>query len=967
MANPTFFLIFSMRPMLRPDEGPRTKRESLSVTDRAELPHQTTNGVFRREDADTAEARSAHKATIVRLSTTLVARGEPVPDVQAPLVADVPGRSDDLLERAGQLAVLEEALASVGRDRRGAVALICGEAGVGKTALVRSFGDGAARPQRVLWGTCDPLFTPRPFGPLLAIGEGTGGDLGTALSEGANPHQVALALARELSSPAPALLVLEDLHWADEATLDVFMLLVRRAEAAPTLVVGTYRDDALENAHPLRRVLGEVATTTAVRRMKLAPLSPDAVGQLAAPHGVDGRELYEKTGGNPFFVVEVLAGDSEDIPATVNDAVLARAMRLSPSARQLLEAAAVVPQRAELWLLQALAGSAVEAVDECVTAGMLVADGDAVVFRHELARLSLESSVGPGRKAHLHRQALSAISGRPGHALDFARLAHHAEAAGDTDAVVRFALPAAERASSMGAHREAAAQYARVVRFGAGLPLEQRADVLERRSHECYLTDQSDEAIAALEEALECRRALGDRLGQGRSLSRLGEMLWCPGRAEESRRAAREAIAVLEPLPASRELAKAYASLATKIADTDGWGAAGDWGKRALRLAEDLGDTETALDARRIVACELPDGELEAMEQILEDAQRAGLVEQVGGTYLWLFGAALGARRYNVAEDRLAKGVEYCSDHGLELFRLYLLSHRARLYLDQGRWAEAAETADVVLRIPRTSISPRITALTVLGLVRARRGDPGHGVLLDEAWDLARPTGEVDRLGPVAAARAEAAWLGCDPDGVASVTELALALALRCGSALWERHGSPCHDLADELGVWRRRAGLGAAKPTVPGSPHGLLLAGCWDAARVMWVEAGCPYEAALCLADADDEARPRLALDELLALEGRPAAAIVARRLRDRGVMSLPRGPRTTTRQNQYGLTAREVEVLALLKEGLQNSQIARRLVVSVKTVEHHVEAILRKLGARTRADARATATSLAKAVAAS
>jgi DNA-binding CsgD family transcriptional regulator len=232
---------------------------------------------------------------------------------------------------------------------------------------------------------------------------------------------------------------------------------------------------------------------------------------------------------------------------------------------------------------------------------------------------------------------------------------------------------------------------------------------------------------------------------------------------------------------------------------------------------------------------------------------------------------------------------------------------------------------------------------------------------------LARPTGEVDRLGPVAAARAEAAWLGCDPDGVASVTELALALALRCGSALWERHGSPCHDLADELGVWRRRAGLDAAKPTVPGSPHGLQLAGCWDAARVMWVEAGCAYEAALCLADADDEARPRLALDELLALEARPAAAIVARRLRDRGVMSLPRGPRATTRQNQYGLTAREVEILALLNEGLQNSQIAGRLVVSVKTVEHHVEAILRKLGARTRADARATATSLGKTVAAS
>ena len=347
---------------------------------------------------------------------------------------------------------------------------------------------------------------------------------------------------------------------------------------------------------------------------------------------------------------------------------------------------------------------------------------------------------------------------------------------------------------------------------------------------------------------------------------------------------------------------------------------------------------------------------MEELGQVLEDAQRTGLVEQVGLTYLPLVDVALDVRRYDVAAAGLAKGLEYCSDHGLELFRLYLLSHRGRLYLAQGRWAQAADAAGMVLRIPRTSINPRITALTVLGLVRARRGDPGHRPLLDEAWGLAQPTGEVGRLGPVAAARAEAAWLNSDPDGVASATELALALALKCSPAL-----------ADELGVWRYRAGLGAAKPVVAGSPHGLQLADRWDEARALWAEAGCPYEAALCLADADDEARPRLALDELLALDARPAAAIVARRLRDRGVTSLPRGPRATTRRNQYGLTAREVEVLALLNKGLQNSQIAGRLVVSVKTVEHHVEAILRKLGARTRADVRATATSLGIAVAAS
>ena len=586
---------------------------------------------------------------------------------------------------------------------------------------------------------------------------------------------------------------------------------------------------------------------------------------------------------------------------------------------------------------------------------MLVAEGDGVVFRHELARLSLESSVGPAKKALLHRRALAAISGRPGDDLEFARLAHHAEEAGDTDAVVRFAPPAAERASSMGAHREAAAQFARLLRFGAGLPLDQRADVLERRSDECYLADQSDEAIAALQRALECRSALGDTLGEGRTLTRLGWILWCPGRAAESERAAREAVAVLERLPASRELARAYAKLGWNSIFRNELGAGAEWGERALRLAEDIGDTETALEARTIVAYGLPDHGLEEIEQILKRGRQVGAAEQTGIAYVRLVQGALDVRRYDVAADSLAKGLEYCSDHGIELHRHYLLSYRARLQLDQGRWAQAAETADAVLRIPRTSIMPRIIALTVLGLVRARRGDPGHRPLLDEAWDLAEPTGEVYRFGGLAAARAEAAWLECDPDGVASATERALRLALKCSPAL-----------ADDLGVWRRRAGLGTAKPVVAGSPYGLQLAGCWDAARALWAEAGCPYEAALCLADADDEARLRLALEELLGLAARPAAAIVARRLREMGVSSLPRGPRATTRQNRYGLTARELEVLALVNEGLQNGQIADRLVVSVKTVDHHVEAILRKLGAKTRADARATATSLGIAVAA-
>ena len=164
-------------------------------------------------------------------------------------------------------------------------------------------------------------------------------------------------------------------------------------------------------------------------RLKLAPLSAGAVSELARQHGADGRDLYEKNAGNPFFVIEALASGVGEIPPTVRDAVLARVAPLSGPARGLLEAVSVIPQRAELWLLDALAGRGVDSLDECITSGMLVSDAAGVAFRHELARLAVEDSVGVAQKVDLHRRAIAALSKAPTIGLDMARLAHHADAA----------------------------------------------------------------------------------------------------------------------------------------------------------------------------------------------------------------------------------------------------------------------------------------------------------------------------------------------------------------------------------------------------------------------------------------------------------------------------------------------------------------------------------------------------------
>jgi DNA-binding CsgD family transcriptional regulator/tetratricopeptide (TPR) repeat protein len=753
-------------------------------------------------------------------------------------------------------------------------------------------------------------------------------------------------LLRLLSAPRPSVVIVEDVHWADEATLDVLRLVARKVEAVPALFVASYRDDELDRDHPLRLVLGELATMPGVSRMRLTPLSPAAVETLARPHGLDAQELHRKTGGNPFFVLEVLAAGDTVVPPTVRDAVLSRVARLGPEARGLLECVAVNPVRVELPLLKALAGEAFARLDECLSAGMLLLDDGAVAFRHELARLAVEEAIPAHRRIELHRGMLSALTGSAT-ASDPSLLAHHAEEAGDAEAVLTYARAAGERAARVHAHREAAAQYARALRFADRLPLNTQAKLLESYAQECYVTDQPDKAVGALQHAIECYRRLGDARRQGDALRSLSATLWCPGRIAEAEQAGHEAVARLEQLPAGHELAMAYAnaaSLCMNAADAEGTRI---WSTRAIDLAERLHNTEALVHALNSIGTmeflrRIPEGR-EKVERSLELARRAKLDEHAGRAYANLAWVALRHRSYTLARSYVDAGLEYCGERNIDLHRRYLLAFQARADLDQGRWTEAADTADVVLHTRGPSTLPRTVALVVLGLVRARRGDPDAWAPLDEAQALAEPTGDLSRMALVAAARAEVAWLEGRHDGVAAATEAVFAIAVARGAAR----------VTGELACWRRRAGLREALPERLAAPYSLTLTGEWERAARHWTEIGCPYEAALALADADDEAALRRSLEGLQRLGAAPAAAIVARRLRQRGVRGVLHGPRPSTRRNPARLTAREVEVLRLIATGLRNADIADRLFLSTKTVGHHVSSILGKLGVRSRNEA--------------
>jgi predicted ATPase len=417
-----------------------------------------------------------------------------------------------LLERAGQLRALSAALEAA-RGGHGTTALVSGEAGSGKSGLTATFV--ASAQCRVLRSGCDGATTAAPLGPLVDVADALAVDLPADAVRPVDRVRL-FASVRAALATEPTVWLVEDLHWADAATLDLIRYLARRGEGNPVLLLLTFRDDELGADHPLRVLLGELATARGVHRVGVPPLSRAAVAELARGSDVDLDTLCERTGGNAFYVTEVLAGEDGSVPPTVRDAVLARAARLSSAASEVLAAAAVIGSRAEIDVLVTVSSQPLTALDECLAAGVLLDGGAEVTFRHELAREVVASSVLPGRRRTLHGAAYTALRAA---GADDRRLAHHAASAGDGPNLIVHAPSAASLASALGAHREAAEHYRAALRWGHLLAPAERADLLERLSYECYLTGQLPEAAETRAAELALRRDSGDQLGMGAALT----------------------------------------------------------------------------------------------------------------------------------------------------------------------------------------------------------------------------------------------------------------------------------------------------------------------------------------------------------------------------------------------------------------------------------------------------------------
>jgi DNA-binding CsgD family transcriptional regulator/tetratricopeptide (TPR) repeat protein len=845
-----------------------------------------------------------------------------------------------LLERDAVLAALTE-YAGDARGGDGRLVLVAGEAGVGKTALVETVREREPD-ARWLWGACEGSFTPRPLGPVYDVASQVGGALQEACDDDASRQRIFRALLDELSTTDQlTVLCLEDLHWADEATLDLLRYLAGRLRQARTMIVATYRDDGLAPDHPLRMTIGELGTERSTRRVDLPPLSREAVRRLARDAGVADGELFELTGGNPFLVTEVLECGGQAVPPSAREAVLARVSRLSPDARKTLEVAAVIGNRVEVALLRKAANGSADAIDECLTAGALLSDAEGFRFRHEIARRAVEEALPAHRRTELHQRVLDLLVDTG--CTDSARLAHHAEDAGAAADVLEHAPRAARIAASLGAHREAATQYARALRFADHADTLTHAQLLTALSYEHGLIDHWENSATVLEQALALWREIGDDLRIGQTLWLLAKTYWRLCRGPEFNQAAEDSVALLEQLPVSRELGWAYSFLAVVRLNTTGEGI--DMLLQAKAIAEQFGDIPllaTVHNTMGGVKAWLGEDGVPDLQRALELAREADDDEQMGRALANLQDVL--ARDYKLAEAERVfdDGMDYCSEHDIGSYEHCLRGSQGFVLDKAGRWDEADEL--LVFDLAERALSPvnTVLKLLVIGLLDARRGRDSAQRQLDEGLALAESSEEPAYVVEAGLGRLEAAWLAGDAEGIRREASRAVGDAAK--QDRWVR-GS--------LATWLRRCGLPDADLGAVAPPYDAMLAGDWRAGADAWRELGVPYEEALALLDSGD---PEAMGEAVRIFERLGATATVARAqavMRQHGVVAIPRGRRAETRANQFGLTRREAEVLGLIAEGLTNAEISARLFIAEKTVDNHVSSVLAKMNVESRRDA--------------
>ena len=846
----------------------------------------------------------------------------------------------ELVEREPQLEQLRAALRRASSE--GSVVAVAGEAGGGKSALVRVATSGQQW-TRVARGLCDPLDTPRPLGPVRDVLA----ELGAAAEMDPCPLAALGERLLSVASVEPTTVVIEDAQWIDEASVDVLRFVARRIELVPLVLVLTYREGEVGPRHSLRPLLGDLARLESAATIRLPGLSVEAIRSLLRETPLDATSVLALTAGNPFFVTEIVRHAGERLPSSVRDAVLASTSAVGAADLEVLQLLATAPDGVDDRLLPHL-GIDVPQLRRLEATGLLTRSRRGVVYRHELARLSVEGAIPAGVAASLHTRVLDAFE-RLGTG-DPAVLAHHAHAARDPARTLHHADLAARDAVLAGSHREAVSFLELAV--ASVTDQVRRAALLERLSFQLYMVSRLPEALAAISEASRLWEAVDDRDGLAAAHNQRALIEYYLGRRAEAQCYAQAAVAHLSaPTYGSARVMQMLLAYRRNAVDETQAG-----GEVVRAIASQQHDEELRLRGEIIgAAADLldrpgtdPRGRLLGLSA---EAAAQGFDETASTGWSQLVAIDIEQRRFREGERLLDHSLPFTVARDIPICNQWQTGVRSRLQLERGRWEAALEDAGSVLDggAPIASLWPHL----VSGLVPLRRGDGAADDGLDHlelAWGLAKQVDEPLARLAVMAALAERAWL-------LGAVEPRLEAA---GSLLREAGALPGVQWAvGQLALWLRRLGRDPG-PVDAAEPFALELDGRADAAAEHWRALGAPYAQALATLGSPDEQTAVTALGDLETMGAWTTAERCREVLRARGLARVPARRRATTVANPAGLTSRQLDVARLVAQGLTNSELAQRLYISTRTADHHVSAVLTKLGLDTRREVVRRATDL-------
>ncbi len=853
----------------------------------------------------------------------------------------------ELIERAGPLAVLQTKFENVA-EGEGHCILLSGEAGIGKTSLIKAFCSERKNDCRIYQGTCDALFTPRPLAPLYDIAWQMQSDL---LQNGSNVTDRAGLFARFLrelnDQKGTSIIIFEDIHWADEATLDFIKFLARRITQVHCLFILTYRNEEVHSGHALRNVLGQLSPDS-FTRLQLVPLSKEAVERLAEERGYSGENVYSISGGNPFYVNEILASYSPGIPDNIKDSVLSVYHRQDEKTQRVWEILSVLPTGFEVKYLERMEPLYADAIKYCLDSKILIIEEGYISFKHELYRRTIEASLSPLVRVSLNKKILDLFLEYFEQADETERIIHHAKNANEHELVVQYVPVAAKKAACLGAHIEASKLYYSAIEYYQGSNKDLLIEFYEPYAYECYLTRKVKEAIIYQTKSLNIWKEKNATEKIGNSLRFLSRLWWFEGNRNKAESYASQAIEVLNDQSSSRVKAMSFSNMSQLKMLSGEFEDCLCWGEKAIAIAEELADDEIlshALNNVGSVQMEIPSSRqkgIKILQQSLELALKNSFHEHAARAHINLASSSIKMKDYVFAKQALEEGISYAEKRDLDSWTPYMLSLKARLCLETGLWDEACSIASNLVKNEDQASVVKIGALAVLAKIKMRRGDTDVLSLMMEAKAKAFEAMELQRIIPALVSLLEYEWIS----GVNLIEKADLDQTI----SMVQQMGNVCEN--SEFAFWLLKARKQQVKLRefyegyrMPNKTMALK-------AAVLWENLGCPYEQALALFEGNTIDKQK-AITIIHALGADAIYKKMKLEMRSSGIRNIPRGKRKTTRSNPAHLTERELDVLQLLKAGLQNKEIADRLFISAKTVDHHISSILFKLDVNSRAKA--------------